>query len=427
MENLFYKPVISLEAIVQKLTGLMHLELTMALEAQRAKGKMDVKDLAGIVTRHTRLSPIFNLDNSAMPNAFVVPPQVDKNSPMINDWRKAWALSDAGNSAVNYSKGSAVGWVDLEKCKVGGVFEKMAFEVFVTRGAFLGLGPKPLKPAEVSAIIIHELGHVFVYFMTLAQTFRTAFFLQGFVRDYLALSEKEQRYTLLKEVEDKYKIKFNSKDAIIESQNQTVIATMVLAEVADSNRSQFGTTLYDMRTWETLSDQFASRQGAAADLSTALGKIYHQYDPSVYRGTFSFYLIEAIKTIFLILIIGQSVMSLDLLRLLICFGILSCSPHEREYDKPVERVTKLKIDLIAQLKSCDSKDSAKALALVKDIDTVDDVLSTMKDRNSFFEIFWLVISPNTRRQVKMGKEIQELEKLVNNDLFVSANKLKHLA
>lgn len=423
--SIFGFPEVSLEAIAPQVTRLLHMELTNCIAESRGAGKLDAKRMSNIVSRHTHMSANFNIDNSAMPNAYVIPPRIDKNNPLINDWRKYLAQNTDGITAINMSGGPVSGGVNLEKGQVSGVFEKVNFDIFITRGAFDKFGTLQLTPAELSAMIIHELGHVFTYFMTLGQSFRTCFYLQGFVREAMKTNEKEQRYKLIRDFQEGAGVTITDPETVSESDNEKVITTLVLSDIVEASRSQYGTSLYDMRSWETLSDQYASRNGASADLATALQKLYGEYDPMYSRGTFKFLMVEILKTIAIVFVTLVSVMSGGLVTLFLVFLVLSASPYEREYDNPVERVTKLRNDLISQLKQ--EKNKERTSRLINDIEVVNQTLESMKEHVSFFERFWLIISPYTRRQVRAGKEIQELEKLVNNDIFISAAKLKGLA
>lgn len=425
MSSYFRKTEISLEAVVATLTKLMFMELSNSIEHSRQAGTLNTEELSKIVKNHTKMNARFGLDKNSIPNAYVIPPKIDKNSPMINEYRRIFASNTDGQTAIDYGKGSAVGWVDLEKGQVGGVFSKIAFDVWVTNGAFTKFGEIELTPGELAAMLIHELGHIIIYFETLGSTFRTAYVLQTFTREAMKVNESSQRVVLMREFEKSTGVTITHKEPISRSNSGEGIATLVLSDIIEETRSQYGTTLYDMRSWEHLADQYAARQGAAVDLSTALNKLYAYYEPVYTRGTFVYLMMEILKTIGTILAIAISGATFSIVPLVLIFLALATSPHEREYDNPHERVSKLRRELVAQLKTEKRTDNRRD-DLLADIKVLDEVLENMKDRHTFFEKFWLIISPYTRRQVKAGKEIQELEELVNNDLFVSAAKFRTL-
>lgn len=427
MTRIFSTPEVSLEAAVAyQVSNIFRMELTNAIEESRSTGKIDTARIAALIKKHTNLSVQVGLDTTLVPNAYVIPPKVDKNHPLVNEWRRAFNANTDGVNSINFTNGAAFGGVDFETGKVSGVFSKLSSEVWITKGAISGYGQIKLTSAEVAAMVIHEIGHIITYFATLGQTFRTAYILDGFVRETLKVNDKESRNKLMREFETETGVTISDKVRVGESDNAGSITTVVLSDIIESSRSQYGTTLYDMRSWEALSDQYAARMGCSADLATALDKLYGIYEPMYYRGTFKYLMVEIGKFLGLFILITANALLLNIIGLVVIFCYLSASPHEREYDNPHERLVKLRNELIAQLKD-KNLNKERSASLLADIESINRVLENVKDRQSFFEKFWLVVSPYTRRQVKMGKEIQELEQLVNNEIFVEAAKLKKLA
>ncbi|QFP93086.1 hypothetical protein [Serratia phage PCH45] len=427
MTRIFSTPEVSLEAAVAfQVSNIFRMELTNAIEESRGTGKLDIVRIAAVIKKHTNLSVQVGLDTTLVPNAYVIPPKVDKNHPIVNEWRRAFNANTDGINSINFTNGAAFGGVDFETGKVSGVFSKLTSEIWITKGAIEGYGQIRLTSGEITGMIIHEIGHVITYFATLGQTFRTAFILDGFVRETMKVNEKEVRYKLIREFESETGVTISDKVRVAESENEGSIATVVLSDIIESSRSQYGTTLYDMRSWEALSDQYAARMGCAGELASALDKLYGIYEPMYYRGTFKYLMVEIGKFLGVFLLITANALLLNILGLVIIFVYLSASPHQREYDNPHERLVKLRNELIAQLKD-KNINKERSASLLADIEAINRALDNVKDRHSFFEKFWLVVSPYTRRQVKMGKEIQELEQLVNNEIFVEAAKLKKLA
>lgn len=427
MTRIFSTPEVSLEAAVAfQVSNIFRMELTNAIEESRGTGKLDIARIASVIKKHTNLSVQVGLDTTLVPNAYVIPPKVDKNHPLVNEWRRAFNANTDGINSINFTNGAAFGGVDFETGKVSGVFSKLTSEIWITKGAIDGYGQIRLTSGEITGMIIHEIGHVITYFATLGQTFRTAYILDGFVRETMKVNEKEARYKLIRDFESETGVTISDKVRVAESENEGSIATVVLSDIIESSRSQYGTTLYDMRSWEALSDQYAARMGCAGELASALDKLYGIYEPMYYRGTFKYLMVEIGKFLGVFLLITANALLLNIIGLVIIFVYLSASPHQREYDNPHERLVKLRNELIAQLKD-KGINKERSASLLADIEAINRALDNVKDRHSFFEKFWLVVSPYTRRQVKMGKEIQELEQLVNNEIFVEAAKLKKLA
>ena len=426
MKCIFSTPEVSLEGFAPSVTNLFRMELTNAIAESRSAGKLDTKRISEIVRKHTNLSVQVGLDSSLQPNAYVIPPKIDKNHPLMNEWRRTFSQNTDGVNAVNFAGGAAMGSVDFETGKVHGFFTKLTSDIYITRGAFERYGNLVLTPEEVTAIFLHEIGHTMTYFATLGQTFRTAFILDGFVREATKSNDSEHRVKLIRSFEEGTGVTITDKNIVMESDNPGTITTVVLSDIVEASRSQYGTTLYDLRSWESLSDQYAARQGCAADLATALDKLTGIYEPMYYRSTFKYLMVEIGKLLGLILLITANVLLMNIIGMIIVFVYLAASPHNREYDNPHERLVKLRNEMISQLKQRNIAPE-RSKSLMEDIESINRILVNVKDRHTFFEKFWLLISPYTRRQVKMGKEIQELEQLVNNEIFVEAAKLKNLA
>jgi hypothetical protein len=85
----------------------------------------------------------------------------------------------------------------------------------------------------------------------------------------------------------------------------------------------------------------------------------------------------------------------------------------------------MKRELVASLKD-KTLPPQQRKALVDDIDAVDALLAKIDDKRGLMELFYTSVLPSGRRQYQQLRFQVELEKLVNNQLFVTAEKLTNL-
>ena len=65
--------------------------------------------------------------------------------------------------------------------------------------------------------------------------------------------------------------------------------------------------------------------------------------------------------------------------------------------------------------------------ILLDIEVIDQLREDVKDRYSYFTYLWLAMTSRRRKQFSQMRLQQELEALANNNLYVQASKLSHMA
>lgn len=422
-------PIVSVEAVNPQENPKVFRELTLAFEdminehKQTGKVFLQKKRLQDIFKVHMNLFVEFEMEKYPHPNAYVVAPQIDVNHPLVNRWRQYYGTRTDGLSTIRWGGEGVEGTVDLENGRVTGFFSKLVNRVFITTGCITsGL----FEPAEIAAVVLHEIGHLMTYFTYLGQVDTTCFILTHFARTAIGVNEKQHRVKLFSELKERTGVDVTKNDELLNTTDEKTMQVVLLAEVVNQSRSEFGTSLYDERSWESLSDQFASRMGAGRALASGLYKIMSKVDPNSYRNTLTYFVMELVKVVGYILMVLVAVGSFNFLLMYMSIIVLLCSPHEREYDKPRERLTRIKRDLVSQMK-VPSLPKARAVQLTTDVKVVEGLISELKDRESVLEKLYLLVSPSTRGQKAKREELQNLEALMNNDLFTAAAQLRALS
>ncbi|UQT03159.1 putative virion structural protein [Serratia phage vB_SmaS-Totoro] len=438
MNNQWFKPasVVSVEAIDFQTADVLCRELEVLVEDYRLSKKEGVSaqernkvfsDLAAkSISRRIKAKKVtFDIIQSDTTyNAYAVPPDLVKSSVLIKSYFGMMEQAAAGKKAVKRDA-NAIGWVDLRKVELGGIFQ----EIPIRLGVFSAvIGNEFMTPAEAVGIILHEVGHIFTYYEMLSTSISSALVLQDSVNRLLKADSDEQRVKVINTLEKDYDIRFNNAAELATTDSTEVMTVNVMSEINEKIRSEFGSTIYDKRSWESISDQFASRMGCTVAIATGLEKILRYGEPSSYMSGFGFYAMEAVKTISFIAFMGVNTFlgPPGIVLNVIILGMMSfVNPHERNYDRPRERIVRMRNEVVLKMKNKDLPIELRK-SLDEDLQVIDNVLANLTDRETFVEKMWLVMSAETRRQKKITKELQELESLVSNNLFVRANSLKLL-
>lgn len=397
-------------------------ELSSHIETYLTDGKVDRKTfkamsekLSNSIKTHSGINVRIKMDNSHLPNAYVVIPQIDRNHPLLVNYFRQLTDNRDGLKMVRKGDGVFKGAIDRKKSRVSGGFGEVEITLGITRGLLNG----KFEPKEAAAIVLHELGHIFTYFEYLGSNITTNYVLQHVSRSLLETRETKRKYEIIQEGSDALGIKIEDPEALTRTQNESVIQTVLLREVANERYSDLESKTYDMTAWEMLSDQFATRHGAGRSLVTALDKMYHRFGASEHLSTSEFLMAEAFKVLMFIV-------SIPLTFLIVPFFLLVViDPNEDLYDKPKSRIARIRRDMIAATKERDL-DKDYITQLVQDIEVIDAIETEMEERRSLLELIWQTVRPKSRNNYQQLRFQQELEMLVNNDLFVKSAKLKTL-
>lgn len=423
----------SMEAISYQGKTMLLNELTMAFQTLLEQEKIDELSFAklgleNIVKRNTGLTIEFRLMSEGSPiDAFAVPPILDVNSPLLEMFKRvgmanSLAIHSEGHvKVINYSR-DLRGQIDLDSGKVSGIFSKIPSSIAIGSGLWETV---KLTPVETAAIVIHEVGHVFSYFETLIQTVTTNAVIGSAIQSLKSTEDKTIRLKLVFETAEALGVKLEDPDSLTDVKDGGEIFSAVLLKAMADKRthSAAGSETYDLRSAEFMADQFTTRQGGGKDLAVALDKTL-RFDRSSYgRSTSKHIAIEAVRVACLVLLaIAAPVWTGIIAGLMLVYA----DPEGRIYDDPGERLARIKNDLVQTLKDTSLPKKVRG-QLLSDIETIDSVRQDIKDRRSFFNYIWLAVSSKRRDQFTQMRLQQELEKLVNNDLFIKASQLKTMA
>lgn len=429
---------ISLEAIRYQGKSLLLHDLRIAFEKFIKTDKQDNLSfsklgLDRIVKRHTGLAIDFKfIADPAEVNAMATPPILDLNSPLL-DYLKHFGSHNlleqnaVGHAQVLTFSKDLRGQIDRKTGKVSGIFSKIPVTVMVGQGLWKTAN---LSADEVAAVLLHELGHVFSFFEVLTQTATTNVVLQSAVQALRGSDDEKLRLKLVFETAGALGVTLEDPKALAQKDvKDAVFTTVFLKAIASkSSHSAANSAIYDLRAGEFLADQFAARHGGGRALVTGLDKIMRNYGgTSSHSGTFSFMFMEAIRVAGLVLVmLTGSVPLITLLVTLLFIYLVNPYGESKVYDDPLERVMRIRQDLIQSLKKARLSHTARE-QLLKDIEQIDAIRDDLHDRRSWLDYLWVAMTARRRGQFTQMRFQQEIERLVNNDLFLAASKFKSMA
>ena len=412
---------LGLEAIKVQRNDVLFLSLVGKIEAFR-KGKINQTTLnkSGInkvIQDATHIDATVKLTEMDW-SAFVGIPKLDKNHPLTKGLNlgqfgdeDALSLLFKGNDMVN-------GWVDLETAKVHGDFRKIPVTVYLGENMF---SSKKMSSQELAAIILHEIGHVSVYFEQMSITVGLNHAINASVQAMFAPDRQMDKVKIVDAYAKLRNVTFEEKDTLLTLESKEGVAAVMLQAEIQKSVSETGSNLYDATGFEFLSDQYSTRHGGGMALVTALDKLQRMNRDPVYRNAATFYSLEMLKTIgfFAAVSLGGPA------TMLLAMTVVATNPYQSTYDLPQDRADRIYRDLVEQLKN-KKLDKETKVALTDDLEAIKRVTDSMKQRNSTLQLVWKVFSPTTRKQLKQKEAQQEIEKLLNNDMFVSAAKFSSL-
>lgn len=366
-----------------------------------------------IIKKYTGLSTVSYMVSDL--DMFSLLPNINKNSPIlvgrdISNYNNEAALPLLGR------KGFIDGTVNLKTGMVTGDFAKH-INVLAVGYVFMGKG-SIFTVAESVALLLHEIGHLFVYFEMLARYSRTNYILAEGIKRLTATTTVEQRIILLNEIEDCYDTIIPEKDKLtIDIKGKDIYTAVILSAASVESEHELGINIYDSRAYEQLADNYAARMGYGRSLAQMLYKC-NKLSVGIKPQSPLVSLLTVLLIMFMSMPLGTAIVAI------IGLIVLRSNPLERTYDPPKKRILKIKHQIIDALKEHNISAIRKE-ELLNDLKTIDTLYNETDDSSvGIIEYLYKKVLPKGRRQDSLIKMEEELENLYNNDLFAVAAKLK---
>lgn len=362
--------------------------------------------------------------------------------PIINASAQGWNLQ--GHNGLGFSwpergvpvdiTGSALDNklfnldIDLDTGHVTGDLVRV-FPMLVTLYAGLFLPANGFTPREITAVLLHEIGHCYGVFAALGDYVWLNYMLTEGVE--VILGTKANRYKLqvcnMSYIE-KFVTDPKLRDELMSAPTEEAVRRAVLTSwrMMPRHHMTSGKSESSIHRDEQFADWYATRQGFGRDLVTMQAKSdrIDRSAGSYTRTRSSWMWAETFKVTMSVM----AILTLPILPVsLVCMAVVSSlANHEHErYDNPTERILKVRRDLIAQLKSASGDAKFKA-TLDQDIRMVDDVLKNYNSNRTAWEVISQTLFRSDRRQAQLKRLDETLEGLLNNDAFLMAQRFTTL-
>lgn len=377
-----------------------------------AECKRELTKLAGLAGLELGTGFNFKIDPASYINAWVFPPHMDINHPFYKPWEymrdnSFKKFTSKGAKKLLETAKEAEGWVDLENSKIGGVFSKTTCYVHITLGCL-----NNLTSAEITSIILHELGHVFSYFEYLGTNVSRNLALVAVTEDLFEDNNNIRRVRLVESVRAQLELDVEA-DAVARAPNKKAALTLLLDANIQSIRSEMGSDYYDQTAWESQADLFATRHGAGEYLVGALAKMTPKTSSTVNFVLGEFIFVAANISLLILTAfawIGRLI-----------FIILTANSVDL-YDKPERRLQRIREQVLGELKD-KTLDKDRVKEILSSLKTIDKALEGYKDRNGVLDLIQLILIKGKRNDQRQRELQVKLEKLAYNDLYISSAKL----
>lgn len=357
------------------------------------------------------------------------------HSPVVREATRLFLNDDphakGGLALRSLPSGSSLGTVDTEKVKLTGWLSEQKLPLYINFNKLMN--ESEYSSAELTAIILHELGHGFMGAAMCARTVGVNLVISDVVK---RLSQKsigdptEYVYKELSKIDGD--LDKDTVDGIVNG-DPVVRGVSLFRLTSGVFRTISGSKVYNDTNFEAISDSFAVRFGYGAALATGLEKLHE-----VTSGTEKMYEIAKAYTFIAVagimiwammsLITGVAslgaviftVARFELLRQLFNRGRITRS--DLAYDADLDRMNRIRNDLINGLKSS-SMDNGDKRAILEQIQVVDKAMMSVQNVPKPLRAFISSVMPSDARAMRSIDSQKKIESLIANDIFVSATKM----
>ncbi|QAX96019.1 hypothetical protein [Vibrio phage vB_VmeM-Yong XC32] len=299
--------------------------------------------------------------------------------------------------------------------------------------------PYKFTSEELAAILFHELGHLVSFYEWGYRQSITNFVLTGFVQAVIGAKENADKMNYIFELQQEHGIGKGSEKAILNAKNEDELRVVMYNECIEKSRSDLGLNIYEVRSWESLADQYVSRMGLGVHLAKGMNKLdraWHTERRTRWGNAVSF---AATMTIYLASTFYTGLLAAAALSgggsiplALVCFAFVQLvllsnmyaesKIQQSVYDNPKRRVEVIRLETVARLKDAKDRDTRKMVAM--EIEAIDELLENYEDALGVFQWFGKTFFPAGRKAYRSLKGQQLLEDFSNSNLNYLAAKLE---
>lgn len=368
-----------------------------------------------LIAKHTGLNVQVKMVSGL--ELMVKNPIVYKNNVLLNDFERSAIQNDITVQNV-WKKGVLSGEIDRAKGVVSGIFSEVEYELEIGKMFFkssLGFNSK-----QVTSGILHEIGHAFTQLEFLSYQISTNFIVNQTTRKMLNLDDQKSRIELLREVEEANDLDIEEKDRLTVKNDENVIKTVLLSTLVKKMNSELGSYKADKTGWESLADQFSSRHGGGRHTIELLYNLYRLVGHQTLLSRRAHLSLETSRMA--IMVLGATFVP-ALAFMIGAVFLIHLIDIGDVYDTPPDRFKRIRRDMVDSLKN-NNVGTEERKRIQDDIARIDELIEKVNDHRNFFDAFWDFTIPSRRKRVSQLKFQQDVEDLLNNDLYYRASQFK---
>ena len=395
-------------------------------EAQKSQ---ELKDLIAFLRKVTKMKIDINMLFDDTGVASVRVEHINKNNPLADDFRRLVLEQDQDKFTQKIKGKLAEGAVNIENASVEGIYTLVPVKI---NWSFRHISFANISPEEAVALLLHEIGHVFNYFVCMSMLVRQNLVLAAALK---ANSDKPDEKIYRHRIEVVAHAAGYSDEvtqALGGVRKAEAVQAVLLTEDFKELRSAKGLDNYDQVYSEAMADHFAMRYGAGAHLAGALDKAKRA---SIFYSNGFFIYLQLAELFGLFISIGLGIAApflpmaggLFFGGFLIVINTLSVFLHgdsmrDFEYDDLKIRYQRMRNQAVEYIKSpaLSSEDKAAGLQAIESIDKIMDRAIEFKSPLRAISNFVFSSNANVKRAIELEHEIEEF---TSNQLFVNATKL----
>lgn len=358
--------------------------------------------------------------------AAILPFYSNKNHIFLPEfWRGQMTIRDQQKllRAFDDRKGT----VNLEKATLSGIFSEYDHPLYINFNVLVR--HIDMSAAEITACILHELGHGFHACYYSDRTDRTNQVLANIARNLHSDKGGDIEYVYKELSTITPSITKESVDTMINGP-KIVAGVMWFKTVVGVVKSQIDNDTYNKTSFEQSADNFASRFGYGKQIVIALDKLY-QGTPEKNTAIFIISQTLEIMTFILLLavIIGATSVVAGLGAVVMMFlklTIARSDVKDMTYDEVKQRYLRIRMDAIDQLKHTKTRKD-KVKEILESIYAMDLIVKETRVSTTIYSKLADFIFSGAR-EAKSSIEAQKMmEQLASNDLFMKSAEFKLMA
>lgn len=307
------------------------------------------------------------------------------------------------------------GYVDMKNARVGGYLSEVKHYLIID---FFAMKDLEITPSELSAVILHEVGHAFTgleYHHKLETTNST---IADILNEINNNNPDKALYIFKKRFTDKefQELSVNNSKEINDFYGKLALA--YLNEI----KTQMGNSKYDETNFENLADSFAARFNLGKELVSGLNKLNRKYGLVVDNNKMIYSILLFVELLLCIMFLALFKVPGAIVMMALFIVLFNSSTSAMTYDFPLERYNRIKNSIINNLKNLSLPSE-----LVKDLLDQFIFINETIEKSMYFKglgehIADIILSDNRNNNYYINLQ-QSIENNLNNLLYIKAQQI----